>query len=252
MASPAAVTGGEPVRRRLLFMEKFEALWAYQAEDMKADAIAASIKRSPTRQKLEKARDFILERQKQYKQIEEDVGAMVDRKDIIAQAIARAREQLQVLQNRFETNPPQTAEEVKNLLSEVSRCRDTIRQYEAEISHIVKETDAKEKLSRNVRLEAANAKKSFDQLKAEYEEESRSKKGELETQRAKSRELMEQVDPSLLEEYETIKKHITPPVARLTHGQCSGCNTSLPSAILSRIKGGALVECETCGRMIIP
>ena len=232
-------------------MEKFEALWAYQTEDMKADAIAAAIKRSPTRQKLEKARDFILDRQKQYKQIEEDVSAMVDRKDIIAQAIARSRDQLQALQGRFEANPPQTAEEIKSLLSEVSRCRDTIRQYEAEIARIVRETDANDKLSRSVRLDAANAKKSFDQLKAEYEEESKSKKGELEAQRAKARELMDQVDPKLLEEYEIIKKHITPPVARLTYGQCSGCNTSLPSAILSRIKNGSLVECETCGRMII-
>lgn len=232
-------------------MEKFEALWAYQEEDMKADAIAAAIKRSPTRQKLEKARDFILDRQKQYKQIEEDVGAMVDRKDIIAQAIARSRDQLQALQKKYESNPPQTAEEIKALLSEVSRCRDTIRQYEVEISRIVKETDANDKLSRSVRLEAANAKKSFDQLKADYEEESKSKKGELEAQRAKAKALMDQVDPRLLEEYETIKKHISPPVARLTHGQCSGCNTSLPSAILSKIKGGALVECETCGRMII-
>ncbi len=233
-------------------MEKFEALWAYQVEDMKADAIASAIKRSPTRQKLEKARDFILDRQKQYKQIEEDVAAMVDRKDIIAQAVERSREQLQALQSKFEAQPPQTAEEVKSLLAEVSRCRDTIRQYEAEINRIVKETDSNEKLQRSVRLEAANAKKTFDQLKADYEEESRSKKGELETQRAKAKELMDQVDPALLEEYETIKKHITPPVARLTHGQCAGCNTSLPSAILSKIKGGTLVECETCGRMIIP
>ena len=232
-------------------MEKFEALWAYQEEDMKADAIAAAIRRSPTRQKLEKARDFILDRQKQYKQIEEDVGAMVDRKDIIAQAITRSREQLQVLQNRFEANPPQTADEIKALLSEVNRCRDTIRQYEVEISRIVKETDANDKLSRSVRLDAANAKKSFDQLKAEYEEESKSKKGELEAQRSKAKALMDQVDPKLLEEYETIKKHISPPVARLAHGQCSGCNTSLPSAILSKIRGGTLVECETCGRMII-
>ena len=233
-------------------MDKFEALWAYQEEDMKADAIAAAIRRSPIRQKLEKARDFILERQKQYKQIEEDIAAMVDRKDIIAQAITRSREQLQALQTRFENNPPKTPEEVRSLLAEVSRCRDTIRQYEVEISRIVKETDANEKLQRSVRLEAANAKKTFDQLKAEYEEESKSKKGELEAQRAKAKALMEQVDPALLEEYETIKKHISPPVARLIHGQCSGCNTSLPSAILSKIKGGTLVECETCGRMIIP
>ncbi len=233
-------------------MEKYEALWAYQVEDMKADAIALAIKRSPTRQKLEKARDFILDRQKQYKQIEEDIGAMVDRKDIIAQAIVRSKEQLDTLQKRFEAAPPTTSDEVKSLLAEVSRCRDTIRQYEVEISRIVKETDANEKLQRSVRLDAANAKKSFDQLKADYEEESKSKKEDLEAQRAKAKEVMDQVDPALLEEYETIKKHISPPVARLVHGQCSGCNTSLPSAILSKIKGGALVECETCGRMIIP
>jgi predicted nucleic acid-binding Zn-ribbon protein len=232
-------------------MEKYEALWAYQTEDMKADAIANAIKRSPTRQKLEKARDFILDRQKKYKQIEEDVSAMVDRKDIIAQAVDRAREQLQVLQTRYENEALATPEEVKALLSEVSRCRDTIRQYEAEISRIVKETDSNDKLQRSVRLEAANAKKAFDQLKADYEEESKSKKGELDAQRAKAKELMDQVDPALLEEYETIKKHISPPVARLTHGQCSGCNTSLPSATLSKIKNGALIECETCGRMII-
>ena len=233
-------------------MEKYEALWAYQVEDMKADAIALAIKRSPTRQKLEKARDFILDRQKQYKQIEEDIGAMVDRKDIIAQAIVRSKEQLDTLQKRFEAAPPTTSDEVKSLLAEVSRCRDTIRQYEVEISRIVKETDANEKLQRSVRLDAANAKKSFDQLKADYEEESKSKKEDLETQRAKAKEVMDQVDSALLEEYETIKKHISPPVARLVHGQCSGCNTSLPSAILSKIKGGTLVECETCGRMIIP
>ena len=176
---------------------------------------------------------------------------MLFRSDVIAQAVDRAREQLQVLQTRYENEPLATPEEVKALLAEVSRCRDTIRQYEAEISRIVKETDANDKLQRSVRLEAANAKKAFDQLKSDYEEESKSKKSELDAQRAKARELMDKVDPALLEEYETIKKHISPPVARLTHGQCSGCNTSLPSATLSKIRNGALIECETCGRMII-
>ena len=232
-------------------MEQFEALWAYQAEDIKADAIAASIKRSPTRQKLEKARDFILDRQKQYKQIESDITAMADRKDIIAQALERAGNQLQALKDRFESDPPQTAEDVKALMAEVSHCRDTIRQYEAEIARIVKESTAHDKQQKVVRVEAANAKKAFDQLKAEYEEESQSKKAELDEQRAKAKALVDAVDPALLEEYNTIKKHISPPVARLTHGQCSGCNTSLPSAVLSRIKSGNLVECETCGRMII-
>jgi predicted nucleic acid-binding Zn-ribbon protein len=232
-------------------MDNFEALWAYQTEDIKADAIANAIRRSPVRQKLEKTRDLILDRQKQYKQIEVEITAMADRKEIIEQAVAHSEAQLQALKDRFDSTPPKTAEDVKSLMAEVGHCRDTIRQYEAEIARIVKEASANDKLRHVVRVEAANAKKAFDQLKAEYESESQSKKAELDAQRAKARSLSEAVDPALLEEYNTIKKHISPPIARLAYGQCSGCNTSLPSAVLSRIKGGALVECETCGRMII-
>jgi predicted nucleic acid-binding Zn-ribbon protein len=232
-------------------MDNFEALWAYQTEDIKADAIANAIRRSPIRLKLEKTRDLILERQKQYKQIEVEITAMADRKDIIEQAVTHSEAQLAALREKYEANPPQTAEEVRALMTEVSHCRDTIRQYEAEIARIVKESTANDKLQRSVRIEAANAKKDFDQLKADYEAESQSKKAELDEQRAKAKALLDGVDPALLEEYNTIKKHISPPVARLTHGQCSGCNTSLPSAVLSRIRNGGLVECETCGRMII-
>ena len=232
-------------------MDNFEALWAYQTEDIKADAIANAIRRSPIRLKLEKTRDLILERQKQYKQIEVEITAMADRKDIIEQAVTHSEAQLAALKEKYEANPPQTAEEVRSLMTEVSHCRDTIRQYEAEIARIVKESTANDKLQRSVRIEAANAKKDFDQLKADYEAESQSKKAELDEQRAKAKALLDGVDPALLEEYNTIKKHISPPVARLTHGQCSGCNTSLPSAVLSRIRNGGLVECETCGRMII-
>ena len=232
-------------------MEQYEALWVFQTEDMKAEAIAISIKKSPTRQKLEKARDFILDRQKQYKQIEDDITAMSDRKDVIAQAVVLAGEQMTVLRKKYEDNPPQTSEEIKALLSEVSRCRDTIRQYEAEISRITRESASCEKLQRTVRMDAARAKQSFDQLKTEYEEESKSRKAELEAQREKVNALVSTVDPKLMAEYENIKKRISPPVVKLTYGQCSGCNTSLPSALLSRIRNGSLVECETCGRMII-
>ena len=233
-------------------MDKFEALWAFQVEDMKAEAIAVAIKSSPTRQKLEKARDFILDRQKQYKQIEDEVIAMADRKDIISQAVEHSESQLENLKKQFEANPPQSAEEIRSMLSEVSKCRDTIRQYEAEMSHIVRESAAHEKLQRSVRLEAAKAKQSFDALKLEYEAESKSRKEELDAQRTRAKNLESTVDPELLNEYMVIRRHVTPPVARLSHNQCSGCNTGLPSAVASKIKAGSYVECETCGRMIIP
>ncbi len=232
-------------------MEKFDALWAYQAEDIKADNIANEIRRSPTRQRLEKSRDFIMERQKQFKQLEDEIVAMADRKEILVHAVEREEEQLHSLEYRYQTNPPQDEESLLSLLGDVSKCRDTLRQYESEMKHIANDTSSHEKQLRSVWLEAAKAKQNFDQLKVDYDNESKVKKEALDHQRARVKSMESTVDPDLLAEYTAIKKHITPPVARLAFGQCSGCNTSLPSAILSKIKNGSLVECETCGRMII-
>ena len=232
-------------------MDSFETLWAFQVEDMKAAAIANEIKRSPVRLKLEKSRDFILECKKKYAQIEEEITAMTDRKDVISDALTHSEEQLGALQTRITDTPPRTAEEARELIGEVARCRETIMQYETEIRRIVKESNSHEQRQRNVRLEAAKAKQTFDQLKLSYDAESQAKKTELEAQKAKAKELAAGVESELMETYLSIKKHITPPIARLAHGQCSGCNTAIPSAVLSKIKNGSMVECETCGRIII-
>jgi len=40
---------------------------------------------------------------------------------------------------------------------------------------------------------------------------------------------------------------------KLTNGQCGGCYMSLPSVTLRNLKAGSdIIECESCGRMIVP
>ena len=232
-------------------MDKFEALWAYQTEDIKADAIANEIRRSPTRQRLEKSRDFIMDRQKQYKQIEDSITEIEDRKDVLEQALEKAVERMESLKDRMEGLNPEDEDAVETLRKDVSEARDQLRSFEKELDHMNSDSANYDKQLRAVRVEAAKAKQSFDQLKVDYENESKARKAELDQQRARVKSLEDTVDPELLAEYLSIKKHTTPPVSRLQYGQCSGCNTSLPSATLSKIKSGTLVECETCGRMII-
>ena len=229
----------------------FEALWNYQSEDLKAEAIATEIKRSPTRVKLEKARDFIMERQRQYKQIEDSIAAIVDRKDILEQALENTIAEIESQKDRMETLDPEDEEAVSALRAEVARSRDEIRSFEKELNKMNSDSVTYDKQLRSVRVDAAKAKQNFDQLKVDYENESKAKKDELEQQRARAKALEGSVEEALLTEYMAIKKHTIPPVARLQYGQCSGCNTSLPSATLSKIRNGTLVECETCGRMII-
>lgn len=234
-------------------MDQLTMLWEYQVEDMKADKLANDIRRSPLRQKMENDRNLFMERQKQYKQIEEQVAVLADRKDAIRDALARAEDHLSGLQARFEQNPPQELEAVRAMMAEVSKCRETIVSYEQEMKRLTQEANTNDQRGNSIRTEAARLRSEFEQLKAQYDKEMPGKKAQQEAQRAAADKKAEDIDPTLMEHYKRIKKHITPPLSRLINGQCSGCNTSLPSAVLHRVRNASdeIVECESCGRMII-
>ena len=231
--------------------QQLELMWQYQQEDMKADRIANDIRRSPTRQKLEKSRDFIMEQQKLYKQIEEQVAVMADRKDAIRDAIARCEEQLNALAAKFQAAPPQDADAARAMLQEVSKCRDTIASYEQEMSRIVKDSNEHDRKQRSIRHEAAKVKVEFDQLKQVYDKEYKVDLAQLQKLRADIEKAAVTVDPQMLERYRSIKQHCTPPMAKLVAGQCAGCFMALPSATLLKLKeGDGIVECDNCGRII--
>ena len=234
-------------------MDQLTMLWEYQVEDMKADKMANDIRRSPLRQKMENDRNLFMERQKQYKQIEEQVAVLADRKDAIHDALTRAENHLASLQARFEQNPPQELEAVRALIAEVSKCRETIAGYEQEMKRLTQEVTGNDQRGNTIRTEAARLRSEFEQLKAQYDKEIPAKKAAQEAQRAAADKMAEGIDATLMEHYRRIKKHITPPLSRLINGQCSGCNTSLPSAVLHRVRNASdeIVECESCGRMII-
>ena len=233
-------------------MEQMEALWAFMQEDMKADRIADSIRRSPLRQNLEKTRDFILEQQKAYKQIEEQVSVNTDRKDAIRDAIQRSGEQLKALEEKFKTNPPTDAESAQAMIADVEKCRGTVAAYEKEMRKMSHATSDMEGRAASMRRRAATAKAEFDQMKVQYDKESKEKKAELEAQRGVAAGMQQGIPEELMARYSAVKKHVVPPLARLVGGQCSGCNTSLPSATLRKLESGeATIECETCGRLLI-
>ena len=154
-------------------MDRFEALWAYQTEDIKADAIANEIKRSPTRQRLEKSRDFIVERQKQYKQIEDSIAAIADRKDILEQALDHALDEMNGLKARMESIDPEDEDALAALKADVGQTREQLRSFEKELSQMNSDSARYDKDLRAVRVEAAKAKQAFDQLKVDYENESK-------------------------------------------------------------------------------
>lgn len=234
-------------------MDHLTMLWEYQVEDIKADRLSHEIRRNPLRQKMENDRALFMERQKQYKQVEEQISMLADRKDAIRDALRRCEEQLSALQARYEATPPTELDSVRSLIAEVNRCMETISGYETEMKRIATEVREQDQRGNGIRAEATKLRSEFEKLKAQYEEAIPPKKAALEAQKAVAEAKKAGIPEELMQQYQEVKKHITPPLARLNNGQCSGCNTALPSAVLHSVRNASdsLVKCVSCGRIIV-
>ncbi len=232
-------------------MDQLHLLWEYQKADVEVDKLEASIKRSPVRQKLVKYRDYYAEQQTAMKRIESEVAAMQDRLEALKDAIKMTDEQLHNLHGKMESDPPQNSQEVQQFMNDAKRFQNNLTAYEQEIKRIRKDAADRERQQHDVRVRAAKAKGEFDKLKVTYDAEKQEKDGELEALRAKAAEKAQGIEPDFMERYRDIKKHSVPPLAALLGDQCGGCNMSLPSSVSRKVKAGELVECETCGRLLI-
>ncbi|MBR1586309.1 MAG: hypothetical protein IJ662_12260 [Clostridia bacterium] len=232
-------------------MDQLHLLWEYQKADVEVDKMEASIKRSPTRQKLVKYRDYVMEQQTAIKRIEGEVANMADRLEALKDAIRMTDEQLRSLQTKMDNDPPANAEALQQFLSDAKRFQNNLNAYEQEVRRIRKDASDRERQQHDVRVRAAKAKAEFDKLKVIYDEEKKNKDQDLEALRAAATEKAKAIEPDFMERYQTIKRHSVPPLAQLYGDQCGGCNMSLPSAVSRRVKAGELVECETCGRLLI-
>lgn len=232
-------------------MDQIAMLWQFQQADMEADAYENEIRRSPTRISLKKNREFLVEQQNTMKRMEEEVSEMLDRVDVIKDAINRQEEQLKTLQKRLEGMPPENLQQAKELCRDAQKLLGDITSYEQEMKRIQKDASDRDRMEKEIRVKYAKVKGSYDLQKVDYEAEYKEQMKTLEEKRHLAQEKAKGIDAPLMEKYQTIKRHIVPPIAVLMNDQCGGCNMSLPSVVLRNIKAGKIIECETCGRMII-
>ena len=58
------------------------------------------------------------------------------------------------------------------------------------------------------------------------------------------------IDSQAVESYEKLRKLKGQAIARVEQGICRVCHISLPSSDLQQVKGGNLVQCGSCGRIL--
>ena len=232
-------------------MNQYVLLWEYQQADVLADNMQRNIARSPQRLKLLQLRDDIKGQQEFLKTLENEVIAMIDRLDILQDAIGLSDTQLKQLQKKTREEPPADSQAAKDYIEEVQKLIQGITEYEQETRRIRKEASEREKKQRNIKLQAVRIKTEFDALRDEYNVEYQANSEELKKLRNTADEKAKGIDQKMMDKYMAIKQHSVPPIAKLQNDRCGGCNMSFPSSVLHDIKNGKEIECETCGRMII-
>ena len=230
---------------------QLDLLWKFMQIDMEADKFEAEMRQAPTRLKLLKQRDFLLEQQGNMKKIEGEVTTMADRLDAIEDEAQRLSALLEKERAALEAQPPADQEGMKKAISSMQKLVDSLTRYEQELQKIRKDAEARDRQQKEIRVRAAKTKAEYDLLKKNYDVEFKADSSKLKALREKTEQASRSVDAKLLERYRSIKQHSSPPMALLVGDQCGGCYMSLPSVMLRDIQSGdEIVECDNCGRII--
>jgi predicted nucleic acid-binding Zn-ribbon protein len=75
-------------------------------------------------------------------------------------------------------------------------------------------------------------------------------KSQLEDLRQRRQEITAEIESPAVKLYENIRKQKRNPVARVEQGICRSCRISLSAAELQRARGGNLIQCGSCGRIL--
>jgi len=233
-------------------LDQYELLWKYQQVEMELDQYEKEMRSNSNRKELLKHRDFLLEQQNVLKKIETDVEIMGDRMEALADEIKRLNGSVAEATANFEANRPDNLEDARKQIASIQKLIATISRYEAELAKMRKDSEARDRQQREVRVRAAKARAEFDRIKVIYDEEYKVAAVKLEELKKKVAKEAQGIDASLLEKYKAIKRHAAQPITRLHDDRCGGCNMQLSAADKDKVRSGLpFVECENCGRIIL-
>ncbi|RMH06485.1 MAG: hypothetical protein D6699_02270 [Aquificota bacterium] len=203
------------------------------------------------------------------KKLREEEGSITEK----IQEIKKRKEELLSKRQEILKEIRQKEEQVQECLQKAKKAEERLNfvkkaeEYKALLREKAKNEDCAIKLKKSVEDLKAQLKKLEEELKdkkedsliRELEEELEDIQSSLkrtlerlESLKGEKENLLSELDPAYLQEYETLKKKYGLPfmVKVDTMGACGYCGTRLPSALYSRIIRGEVLACPFCGRLL--
>ena len=202
--------------------DRKKALAAKKFLDGVEDAIVKLNNRS---KELYEQYQIVLEEQKKFAQKEEEFS--------VALRDVENEDEVAYLSKKID----ETIIKMKNLSSQLAKLGEEMQKVLAEYA--------------SLKAKTKSAKLQYEEFGKKYNELKASKKAERDAIESELISLEKDIDKALIERYKAKRAmKIFPIVYPVKEKNCGGCNMELSLTELSKLKGGAIVDCEQCGRLL--
>ena len=235
-------------------MTKLEYLLMYQKADLKKQQLENNLRTTESRQKLNKITKLLREQQAAIQKLTEDADAQqTTLSRLLAQQEGLSHE-LELNHSEMETleaDEEVTAEELTEFRVDVERLNRELGRLEKDVKGLLDQLEKTTADFQKARSLGGRAKKEYDRLRAVCEMEKTEGAADIATATKEMETVERQVDPTFLAKYKRARVHHNMPVVPVVNEKCSGCNMSIPMAVIKKLNSQETVlECENCGRIL--
>lgn len=232
-------------------MPDLKLLLEVQSLDGKRRALKLELKQKQLSAELIKLRREIKEGRAVFEKLKEIHSGI--KKDIKTKEMnaTEAREQADRLGQKLYSGAITNVKEINISSKKFESLKDIVNQIEDEIIDLMeKEGNITNQLVDRSTVFSKKAEQ-YRKIQAVYQAKQQQVKIELEKLPAIMQKLIDQLDLSLWNKYQDMKKNLNEPLARVVKGTCMGCRMGLSYSELRLLKQGeGLVYCGNCGRIL--
>ena len=140
--------------------------------------------------------------------------------------------------------------ELTSLQHEVEALKARRDQLEEKALEIIDQVEQSETSVAKISSQLETLTAEWQRQQKQLADEMQKLKGVLSDLKQRWQKLSAEIEPEAVEFYQTLRKEKGTAVARVEQGICRGCRISLPTTDLQRARGGSLVQCSSCGRIL--
>ncbi len=235
-------------------MTKLEYLLMYQKADLKKQQLENNLRTTESRQKLNKITKILRDQQAAIQKLTEDADAqqtaltkLLSQQEGLAHELELNHSEMETL----EADDQVTAEELTEFRQDVERLNRELGRLEKDVKGLLDQLEKTSADFQKARSLGGRAKKEYDRLKAVVEVEKAEGAADIVAATKEMETVERQVDPTFLAKYKRARVHHSMPVVPVVNEKCSGCNMSLPMAVIKKLSNQEnVMECENCGRIL--